>query len=83
MNSTGPKSGPRPWPSRGGGMLWATGGGMLWAWARSQHPGPARWHGRGARRWYVGRQGPRESVIEGRASRRAWKWGGELAIGVA
>jgi hypothetical protein len=47
--------------------------------ARDQHDGVA---GAACRR-HAGRQGPRESVIEGRASRRAWKQGGELATGAA
>jgi hypothetical protein len=96
MYSIGPKSGPRPQPSRGGGRLWATGRNSrmdrsAWPSPWVERPGGpcrlgalVRVHGQGHRaqdrrgcvaeaacRWHVGQQGPRESIIEGRASRRA------------
>jgi hypothetical protein len=104
MYSTGPKSGPRPRPSRCGGLLWATSRNNrvdrgAWPSPRLERTGGlcrldalVRAHGRGhrardqhgdvagaAHRRHVGRQGPHESVIKGRASRRARKRGGELA----
>jgi hypothetical protein len=108
LYSTGSKSDPRPWPSRGGGLLWVTGRNSrvnrgVWPSPRPEWPGGSCRlgklvcaHGRShrtqdrrggvagaAHRWRTGRQGPCESIIKGRASRRARKQGGELATGVA
>jgi hypothetical protein len=73
---------PSPWLGRPGGSC------HLGALVRAHGRGHTTRDRRGgmagaARQWHVGRQGPRESIIEERASRRAWKRGGELAIGVA